>query len=73
MLDFSSVKNGSQTFAEVAASLTKADLYQLFDEMIDTMQEIIVDAVDADVVFVPEDPQANDAFGKPEEVHRLKR
>ncbi|WP_236038539.1 DinB family protein [Ktedonobacter robiniae] len=69
MLDFSSVKNGSKTFAELAASLTKADLYRLTDEMVDTMQEIIADAVDADVVFVPDDPQANDAFGKPEEVH----
>lgn len=69
MLDFRSVKNGSQTFAELAAGLTKADLYRLTDEMVDIMQEIIADAVDADVVFVPDDPQANDAFGKPEEVY----
>ncbi|GHO45868.1 DinB family protein [Ktedonospora formicarum] len=69
MLDFSSVKNGSKTFAELAAGLTKADLYHLADEIVDTIQEIIADAVDADVVFVPDDPQANDAFGKPEEVH----
>src|SRR5437879_1624381 len=69
MLDFSSVKNGSKTFAELAAGLTKADLYRLTDEMVDTMQESIASAVDADVVFVPDEPQANDAFGKPEEVH----
>jgi hypothetical protein len=68
MLDFTGVNNGSQTIADVAARVTKADLYQLTDEMIDTMQTIIADAVDADVSFEPEDPNANDTFGKPEEV-----
>lgn len=67
MLDFAVVKNGSQTFATLAESLTKAQLYQFTDEMIDTMQGIIADAVDADVEFVPSDPQANDTYGKPEE------
>jgi hypothetical protein len=37
------------------------------DEMIDTMQKIVVDATDADVVFVPQDPNANDTFGKSED------
>src|SRR5690348_2873248 len=69
MLDFTGVKNRSRSFADLAAGLTKADLYQLTDEMIDTMQTIIADAVDADVVFVPEDPEANDTFGKPEEAN----
>src|SRR5215470_14239067 len=68
MLDFTGVSNGSQTIADVAASLTKADLYQLTDEMIDTMRMIVADAIDADVSFEPEDPNANDLFGKPEEV-----
>jgi hypothetical protein len=67
MLDFSGVKNGSQSFADVAGSLTKADLYRLTDEMIDTMQGIVASAVDADVVFVPQDPAANDTFGNPED------
>lgn len=67
MLDFNAVKSGSKSFADLAAGLTKADLYQLTDEMIDTMQEIVADAVDADVVFVPSDPEAKDTFGKPEE------
>lgn len=68
MLDFSVVRNGSKTLAGLAAELTKVDLYKLTDEMVDTMQEIIADAVDADVVFVPQDPTANDPYGKPEEV-----
>jgi len=52
---------------DIANSLTRADLYQLTDEMVDTMQSIVADAVDADVVFVPSDPGANDTYGKPEE------
>jgi hypothetical protein len=67
MLDFSAVKSGATSFADLVAGLTKADLYQLTDEMIDTMQSIVADATDADVVFVPEDPNANDTFGRPEE------
>lgn len=67
MLDFTAVKNGSRSFADLAASLTKADLYKLTDEMIDTMQEIVADAIDEDVVFVPHDPNANDPFGVTEE------
>ncbi len=60
--------HGSKSYTELTADLTRADLYRFTDEMIDTMQEIIADAVDADVVFVPEDPTANDTFGKPEDV-----
>ena len=70
MLDFTGVDNGSQHIADVAANLTKADLYQLTDEMIDTTLAIIADAVDADVTFEPEDPYANDPFAKPGEVAR---
>ncbi len=69
MLDFNPTTNGGKSIAELAASLSKADLYRLTDEMIDTMQEIIADAVDADVTFVPDDSEANDTFGKPEEVN----
>ncbi|GHO60731.1 DinB family protein [Ktedonobacter robiniae] len=67
MLDFSAVTSGSQTLAGIAAGLTKTDLYQLTDETINVMQEIITDTVDADVTFVPLDPQANDTFGNSEE------
>ena len=71
MLNFDAVRSSSKPFgealADLTAGLTKADLYHLTDEMIDTMQEIIADAIDADVTFVPDDPEANDTFGKPEE------
>lgn len=67
MLDFKAIKDGSTSFADLTANLTKADLYKLTDEMIDTMQEIVADATDEDVVFVPQDPEANDTFGNPED------
>lgn len=67
MLDFAAVKNRTISITELANGLTKADLYALTDEMIDTMQAIIAGAVDEDVVFVPDDPIANDTFGKPED------
>jgi hypothetical protein len=67
MLDFTAVKNQTTSFTELADSLSKADLYRLTDEMIDTMRDIVADATDEDVVFVPQDPNANDQFGIPEE------
>ena len=67
MIDFTAVKSGTISFADMMAKLAKAELYQFTDAMIDTMQEIIADANDADVVFVPLDPNANDTFGIPEE------
>ena len=67
MLDFAPVRNRTVSIADMARELTKADLYTLTDEMIDKMQAIIADATDEDVVFVPQDPNANDPFGIPEE------
>lgn len=68
MLDFAPVRNRTTSLTNIARDLTKEDLRALTNEMIDTMQEIIADAIDADVVFVPQDPEANDTFGIPEEV-----
>jgi hypothetical protein len=67
MLDFTEVKNGNKSLPDLIQSLSKVDLYNATDAMIDTMQEIVADATDADVVFVPVDPNANDPFGIPEE------
>jgi len=67
MLDFTAVKNKSMSITDMTRTLTKADLQALTNEMIDTMQEIISDAIDADVTFVPQDPGAKDTFGVPEE------
>ena len=55
------------TFSDMARDLTPADLRNLTNEMIDTMLSIVADATDEDVVFVPQDPNADDPFGIPEE------
>jgi hypothetical protein len=67
LLDFTLVKNKTLTFSDMARDLTKTDLRNLTDEMIDTMLSIVADATDEDVVFVPQDPNADDPFGIPEE------
>ena len=67
MLDFAPVRSRTASLTDIAQNLTKEDLRALTNEMIDTMQEITADAIDTDVVFVPEDPEANDTFGIPEE------
>lgn len=61
MLDFSRVRSKEITLAELTAGLTPDDLRRLTNEMIDTQLALIADCVDADVVFVPDDPQAHDS------------
>lgn len=60
MLDFLPILTKQQKLSDIAASLTVADLRNLTNEMIDTMQAMIAESVDADVVFVPVDPAAKD-------------
>jgi hypothetical protein len=67
LLDFTPVKNKSLTLSDLARDVSKTDLRTLTNEMIDTMLSIIADATDEDVVFVPQDPSADDPFGIPEE------
>lgn len=67
MLDFDRVRQKKQTLADLARNVTHADLHKLTDEMIDVVLAIIAEATAADVVFVPEDPAANDAFSESEE------
>jgi hypothetical protein len=62
MLDFSPVHRGEKTSQELAADLTREDLAGLTDEMCDLQLEAIADAVDDDVDFVPDDPEANDTY-----------
>jgi hypothetical protein len=69
MLDFSPVLSGHKTSQDLAAKLTREDLVDLTEEMCDLQQEAIRDAVDGDVDFVPDDPEAKDTFAaKPEDV-----
>jgi len=69
MLDFDRVKNKEITLAELVADLTVQEMHDLTDEMIDTMAQLIEGCTDADVVFQPSDPKANDTFAtNPDEV-----
>jgi hypothetical protein len=60
MLDFEAVRSKKLTVNELAASLSKEDLRRLTNEMVDAMQALIADCVDADVTFEPQDPCADD-------------
>lgn len=62
MLDFQSVRERKTTLMALAEGLSQADLRTLTNEMIDTVQDLIQDCTDADVVFTPIDPNAKDDF-----------
>jgi hypothetical protein len=60
MLNFESVRTKQKTVCELAAPLSLAELSSLTNEMVDCMLQLIADCVDADVVFQPVDPAADD-------------
>lgn len=69
MLDFSSVRNETATIDQICAGLNVTALADLTNEMIDAMQARIEGCTDADVLFIPEDPAAQDTYASdPDEV-----
>ena len=66
MLDFTPVREKKTSVADLARPLTKTDLARLTHEMIDLMLNLIEDATDADVVFTPIDPKADDSAASTE-------
>lgn len=64
MLDFTPVRHKEITLEDLCRGLTVADLHRLTDEMIDTQLALIADALDDDVVFQPDDPEAHDAYAE---------
>ncbi len=64
MLPFERLNNRQLTLAELTANLTVADLRDLTDEMVDTMQTLIAECGDAAVTFVPVDPEADDPYAE---------
>jgi len=70
MLNFQAVRNEQITFAELVAGLTRGDLRDLTNEMVNTLLGLITDCIDADVIFEPIDPEAHDPYAAtPEEVN----
>jgi len=66
MLDFAAVRRGEKTINDLAAGLSVADLRALTHEMVDHQLAQIANATDADVVFVPSDPNADDPYAADE-------
>jgi hypothetical protein len=62
MLDFTPVRNKELSIERLCAQLSVQDLRRLTDEMVDTMLALIGGCCDADVVFVPDDPEAEDTY-----------
>ena len=68
MLDFQAVRRKETTMGELCGHLTVGDLRDLTNEMVDTILGLIADCTDADVVFVPSDPDAHDSFASNDNV-----
>lgn len=64
MLDFSEIYGGQLSTREFVAreKISFDDLAPLTNEMIDCLLALLVECIDADVTFVPQDPEANDTF-----------
>ena len=71
MLDFTTVQKKEMSLRQLTSNLTQNDLRDLTNEMIDKVLSQIADCVDADVTFVPNDPEANDTFAASEDEVRL--
>ncbi len=70
MLDFTPVRTKQMKLQELADTLTPADLRHHTIAMLDTLFGLIAEASDADVVFVPVDPKAEDPYAtNPDEAH----
>lgn len=67
MLDFAPVRSGKKHLMDLAADLTRDDLRRLTNGMIDRQLALIADCDDADVVFTPVDPEADDPYAKQKE------
>jgi DinB superfamily len=66
MLNFQAVRERKLKLSDLAAGLSRDDLRKLTNEMIDKVTELLRDCSDADVVFQPIDPIANDTFAAKE-------
>ena len=69
MLDFAPVRDKTTTIDQLCAGLGVDDLRDLTNEMVDAMLALIAECSDAGVVFVPDDPAAEDTYAEnPDEV-----
>ena len=69
MLDFARVRAKECTIQELSQGMTRDDLRRVTNEMIESELDLIAACTDADVVLIPEDPEAYDSFAvAPDEI-----
>ena len=69
MLNFQAALDNDNDFEALITGLNREDLRDLTNEMVDTILSMITDCVDAEVIFEPSDPEADDPYAAtPEEV-----
>jgi hypothetical protein len=61
MINFAPIRDRSLSIIDLAATISPEDLRRETNEMIDKMLDLIAGCLDADVVFVPDDPDAYDS------------
>lgn len=66
-LDFTPVREKKLSFAEFVQKFTKDDLVQFTNNMIDAQLALISNCTDAEVPFVPVDPDAHDEYAATED------
>lgn len=66
-LDFAAVRAGRLSYADLARDVDHARLRRETNELFDQVEAIAAGATDREVVFVPEDPEANDRASASEE------
>jgi len=59
-IDLAAVHAGQLRYADLMHNVRHADLYEMTDELFDTLEVILVGSTDAAVLFVPRDPAASD-------------
>jgi hypothetical protein len=69
MIDFGPVQRGEIKMLEFAHPFTPADLRETTHHSLDTIRHLIAGKSDAQVTFLPHDPNADDPYAKPGEEH----
>lgn len=69
LVDFSPVRNNEITLYDFAARYTADELRAVTDAYFDAVFDLIEQATDEQIAFIPYDPEANDPYARPGEEH----
>jgi hypothetical protein len=69
MIDFDPVRRGEQKFDEFSAQFDISDLRKATNGSIDYLLDVITGLTDADIIFEPHDPDADDPYAVDGEEH----